>query len=52
MKEIEVVDLKSAINNVDQQFSNLLFHEQHEKVYGMDTILSMEACRNLSLKFQ
>lgn len=49
--EKEITDLKSGVENIRQEFSNLAFDAHHEAVYGMGKFLSMEECNRLGDRY-
>lgn len=48
---IEVLDLKSGVRSLRQQFSHLEFDALHEANYGMGRFMSMEECNDLGDRY-
>lgn len=42
VKESKIVDLKSTVENIRQQFSNLAFDTHHEAIYGIGRFYTYE----------
>lgn len=49
---VEVVDLKSGLQSLNQQFERLAFDAFHEANYGMGRYLSPEECEVLGNKYE
>jgi hypothetical protein len=52
IREIEIKDLRSAIENLKQEFGNLKFDAEHEAVYGMGRFYTEEECNDLARKYR
>jgi len=46
------VDLRTAVVNLEQQYSDLQWDAEHEAVYGMGRFYSEEECTNLAKKYE
>lgn len=48
VKYTEIVDLKTGVENLSEQFSNLAWDARHESIYGMNRFCSYEECEKLA----
>lgn len=51
VKEIEIRDFKTGVENLLQQFLNLKFDAEHEAIYGMGKFFSEEECNQIADKY-